>query len=249
MKTIRSIIIDDEIHAQRTLKKQLSWINNEIEVVETCSSGKEGLLAILEHQPDLVFLDIEMPRMTGFEMLSKIKDRSFQVIFVTAFDEYAIQAFESNAIDYILKPVVEERLSEAVEKVGRMIHRDTKQEKLEELVAKLSNSSYQFNKVALPTTEGLEFIAVESIVRLESSGNYTEVHISDGSKLLISKTMKDLSSKLPSELFIRPHNSHIINLQFIKKYIRGSGGQIILEDNTSVPVSRSNKDMIKDLSK
>jgi two-component system LytT family response regulator len=249
MKTIRSIIIDDEEHAQRSLTKLLSWIAEEVEIIQTCSSAKEGLLAILEHQPDLVFLDIEMPRMTGLDMLQKIKDRNFHVIFVTAYDEYAVNAFKANAIDYVLKPVDEERLQSALEKVKKMIGYDSNQEKLEELVARLSNSQYSFNKVALPTAEGLEFIEVEEILRLESSGNYTEVYTSDNRKLLISKTMKDIASKLPEDLFIRPHNSHIINLQFIKKYIRGNGGQIILTDDSNIPVSRSNKDMIKDLSK
>ncbi|GLR18186.1 LytR/AlgR family response regulator transcription factor [Portibacter lacus] len=249
MKTIRSIIIDDEEHAQRSLTKLLSWVAEEVEIIDTCSSATEGLLAILEHQPELVFLDIEMPRMTGFDMLNKIKDRKFQVIFVTAYDEYAIKAFDANAIDYVLKPIDEERLTEAIEKVKKMLNYDSKQEKLEELVAKLSNSGYSFNKVALPTAEGLEFIEAEHILRLESSGNYTEVYTADGGKLLISKTMKEIAAKLPEELFIRPHNSHIINLQFIKKYIRGNGGQIILEDNSNIPVSRSNKDMIKDLSR
>ena len=124
MKTIRSIIIDDEEHAQRSLTKLLSWIAEEVEVVQTCSSAKEGLLAILEHQPDLVFLDIEMPRMTGLEMLQKIREKNFHVIFVTAYDEYAIDAFKANAIDYVLKPVDEERLLEALEKVKKMIETD-----------------------------------------------------------------------------------------------------------------------------
>ncbi|WP_235298741.1 LytR/AlgR family response regulator transcription factor [Portibacter marinus] len=249
MKTIRSIIVDDEEHAQRSLTKLLSWVAEEVEVVETCSSGTEGLLAILEHRPDLVFLDIEMPRMSGFDMLAKIKERNFQVVFVTAYDEHAIHAFEANAIDYLLKPIDEERLNKALDKVKKMLNYDSHQEKLEELVAKLSNSQYTFNKIALPTSEGLEFIETEKIVRLESNGNYTEVYTENGDKLLISKTMKEIGSKLPNELFIRPHNSHIINLQFIKKYMRGSGGQIILEDDSNIPVSRSNKDMIKDLSK
>ena len=247
MKTIRSIIIDDEDHAQRSLTKLLSWIAEEVEVVETCSSAREGLLAILEHQPDLVFLDIEMPRMTGLDMLSKIKDRNFHVIFVTAYDEYAISAFKANAIDYVLKPVDEERMIEALEKVKKLIGYDTHQEKLEELVARLSNSQYAFSKIALPTAEGLEFVEVEDILRLESSGNYTEVYTADGKKMLISKTMKDIASKLPVDLFIRPHNSHIINIQYIKRYIRGNGGQIILRDDANIPVSRSNKDMIKSL--
>ncbi len=247
MKTIRSIIIDDEEHAQRSLTKLLSWVAEEVEIVETCSSGREGLLAILEHQPDLVFLDIEMPRMTGLDMLSKIKERNFHVIFVTAYDEYAISAFKANAIDYILKPVDEERMIEALEKVKKMIGYDSHQEKLEALVARLSNSQYSFSKIALPTAEGLEFIEVEEILRLESSGNYTEVYTADGKKMLISKTMKDIASKLPVDLFIRPHNSHIINIQYIKRYIRGNGGQIILSDDSNIPVSRSNKDMIKSL--
>ncbi len=249
MKTIRSIIIDDEEHAQRSLTKMLSWVAEEVEIVATCSSATDGMLAILEHQPDLVFLDIEMPRMTGFDMLAKIKDRNFHVVFITAYDEYAVNAFEANAIDYVLKPLDEERLAEAVNKVKKMLNYDSKQEKLEELVSRLSNSNYKFNKISLPTSEGLEFIEAEDILRLESNGNYTEVFTREGAKLLISKTMKEIAEKLPEELFIRPHNSHIINLQYIRKYIRGNGGQIILEDNTSIPVSRSNKDMIKDLSK
>ncbi len=249
MKTIKSIIVDDEEHAQRSLKKLLSWVAEEVEIVSTCSSGTEGLLAILEHNPDLVFLDIDMPRMSGFDMLAKVKERNFQVVFVTAYDEHAVNAFKASAIDYVLKPVDEERLHSAIEKVKKMLNYDTQQEKLEDLVAQLSRSNYSFDKISLPTSDGLEFIKAEKITRLESSGNYTEVHTSEGSKLLISKTMKEIAAKLPPELFIRPHNSHIINLQYIKKYIRGNGGQIILEDNSNIPVSRSNKEMIKDLSK
>lgn len=247
MSNIRAIIVDDEEHAKRALKKLLSWVAQEVEIIESCSSAKEGLLAILEHKPDLVFLDIEMPRMNGFDMLSKIKDRTFHVIFVTAYDEHAIKAFNANAIDYVLKPVLEERLLSALSKVKRLMESDTKEQRLEQIIAELNHSNHSFNKISLPTAEGLEFIESTDIIRLESSGNYTEIFTSDGNKLLISKTMKDIAEKLPSELFIRPHNSHIVNIQYIKRYIRGNGGQIILKDNSNIPVSRSNKDMIKNL--
>ena len=247
MLNMRAIIIDDEEHAQRALKKLLSWVAQEVQIVASCSSAKEGLLAILEHQPDLIFLDIEMPRMNGFDMLSKIKDRTFHVVFVTAYDEYAVKAFNANAIDYVLKPIVEERLLEALAKVKKFMASNTKERKLEQIISELNHSPNAFSKISLPTAEGLEFLETSEIIRLESSGNYTEIHTTDGNKMLISKTMKDIADKLPSELFIRPHNSHIINIQFIKRYIRGNGGQIVLMDNSNIPVSRSNKDMIKQL--
>lgn len=242
---ITAILIDDEPLGIAALRQQLEWSCPQVDVVASCTDARAGMQAILEYEPELVFLDIEMPEMNGFELLAKLGPRSFEVIFVTAYDQYAIKAFDTHAIAYLLKPVQEELLQKAVAHVQSRLETRRQQNELQDFLQKMTQQAS--GKIALPTADGLEFIATNDLIRLESEGNYTNVFVVDGSKYFISKAMKHVAEKLPPTHFIRPHNSHVVNIQFIKRYLRGKGGQLILTDNTVIPVSRSRKQDITHL--
>lgn len=242
---ITAILIDDEPLGIAALRQQLEWSCPQVDVVASCTDARVGMQAILEYEPELVFLDIEMPEMNGFELLAKLGPRSFEVIFVTAYDQYAIKAFDTHAIAYLLKPVQEELLQKAVAHVQSRLETRRQQNELQDFLQKMTQQAS--GKIALPTADGLEFIATNDLIRLESEGNYTNVFVADGTKYFISKAMKHIAEKLPPTQFIRPHNSHVVNIQFIKRYLRGKGGQLILTDNTVIPVSRSRKQDITHL--
>ena len=195
-------------------------------------------------KPELVFLDIEMPHMNGFEFL-KASSQDFGVIFTTAYDEFALVAFQHSAIDYLLKPIASDDIARAVQKfeTGRLGAVTASQ--IEILFNRLEGKG--FTKVALPTQEGLEFADPTEIMRCESSSNYTNIHFRDKSRILISKTLKEVEEMLDGHGFFRVHHSHLINLNDIKKYVKGAGGYLVMDDDCQVPVSRSRKERLMEL--
>ncbi len=235
-----AVIIDDELKGRVALRQKLIDYCPSIRLIGEAESGKEGIRLIEQEQPDIVFLDIEMPGMDGFEMLKKIADRKFQIIFTTAYDHYAIKAIRFAAFDYLLKPVDIEELKLAVEKIanGQPANQFKKLEVLEHNLF----ASPVLEKIAVPTLDGLLFFDLKDITYLEAHSNYTEIHFTHHPKLIASRTLKEFEELLPSERFFRPHHSHIINLSCIKRYIRGDGGQIELRDGTLVSVSRRKKE-------
>lgn len=240
MERIRSVIIDDEEHCRLTLMKQIEWSCPQVEIIGFANSVENGILLIDEETPDLVFLDIEMSDGTGFDILKQVRKRNFKLIFTTAFDEYAVKAFKVNAIAYLLKPIDGEELSEAIEKI-QAEKNDIIEARLEKLMQFLS-SAEKSTKIALPVSDGLQFVNTYDIIRCEADGNYCMVYLKDKSKILISKTIKYLENLIQNQKFIRVHQSHLVNIDFVKKYVRGKNGQIILDDKTIIPVSRSKKD-------
>lgn len=242
---IKAILIDDEPLGLAALRQQLEWACPQVEVIAACDSPRDGLQSILELEPDVVFLDIEMPEMSGFDVLAKLGPRNFEVIFVTAYDQYAIRAFQTHAMAYLLKPVEEDLLIKAVADVEQRLNSKQQQMAMQQFVQQMTQQVT--GKIAIPSSEGLEFVALEELIRLEAEGNYTNVYLKDGIKFIISKTLKQVSEKLPAGHFIRPHNSHVVNIQFIRRYLRGKGGQLILADNSVIPVSRSRKQDITHL--
>lgn len=236
-----AIIIDDESKGRLALREKLATYCPQVKVVAEAANGQEALLLIRHHQPQLIFLDIEMPRMNGFEMLNAIPDKEFQVIFTTAYDQYAIRAIKYAALDYLLKPIDIEELKTAVEKVRSTNEKQTKKQ-FELLQQNIQQPKSQFTKLAIPTLEGLLFYNISDIIHLEANSNYTNIYLADNSKLTASKTLKDFEELLPADIFFRTHHSHLINLNFIKRYIKGDGGQIELQNGRYVDVSRRKKE-------
>jgi len=240
---IKAIIIDDELHCIKTLHILLTEYCPNVQVIEQCDNGEAGIEAIKKLNPDLVFLDIEMPHMNGFEMLEQLAAISFAVIFTTGYDQYAIKAFRFSALDYLLKPVSHEELKKAVEKVSRHTTSPLP-EQLEILFKKLDHRSSAINKIALPTMEGLQMISVDSIISCASDRNYTVLLLKDNQKIIVSRLLKDIEEMLEEYSFLRVHHSYIVNLDEISKYVRGEGGYLVMSDGTSVDVSRTKKDIL-----
>jgi two-component system LytT family response regulator len=240
---IKAILIDDERHSCDALKMLLDKCCLQVQVAAICHSANEGIKKINDLNPDLVFLDIEMPFMNGFQMLEQLSTIDFEIIFTTSYDQYAITAFKFSALDYLLKPVDREELEKAVQKVSKKINPAISQQ-LEILLQKINQRSIPVQRIALPTMQGLEFIAVESIISCSSSNNYTEFFLKDKKKLLVSRTLKEAEDMLTDHSFIRVHNSHIVNLNAITRYVKGEGGYLVMADSSTVDVSRSRKELL-----
>lgn len=239
---LRAIIIDDEKKARNNLLNLLKDYCSEVEVLADESSISSGIKAIEKIDPDLVFLDIEMQNETGFELLEKIKEPDFDIIFVTAHHEYAIKAFKFSAIDYVMKPIDIDELVQAVEKVQEKKASRFTKEKFEVLMENMKDPHASFERIALPTSEGLTFVEINDMIRCESTANYTYFFLEGAKKILVSKTIKFYEELLSDHKFYRVHQSHLINLMHIKKYVKGEGGYIIMSDDSMVMVSRRRKE-------
>ena len=240
---IKTIIIDDEHHSCDALKMLLDKCCPQIAVMAICHSGVDAIEKIRELKPDLIFLDIEMPNMNGFQMLEQVPNIDFEIIFTTSYDQYAITAFKFSALDYLLKPVDREELEKAVQKVSKKINPAISQQ-LDILLQKINQPSVAAQRIALPTMQGLEFVAIDSIIHCASSNNYTEFFLTDKKKLLVSRTLKETEDMLTDHGFLRVHHSHIVNLNAITRYVKGEGGYLIMADGSTVDVSRSRKELL-----
>lgn len=236
-----AILIDDELNGRIALKQKLQDYCPTVRVVAEAENGREGIEMIHKYHPQLVFLDIEMPEMDGFAMLSNIVEKKFHLVFTTAYDQYAIKAIKYAAFDYLLKPIDIDELVATIQRLADEPVPDVTGKKLETLEQNLLTRPF-LNKIAVPTTEGLLFFDISHILHLEAQSNYTMLYFDDHSKLLASRTLKDFEDILPADTFFRIHNSHMINLNFIKKYIRGDGGQVEMTNGDSILVSRRKKD-------
>ena len=240
---LKAIIIDDEPDCCESLATLLERFCPEVHIASTCYSGAEALAAILEIKPHLIFLDIEMPYMNGFELLEKLPAIDFDVIFTTSYDQYAIKAFRFSALDYLLKPIDREELQKAVQKVLNKKQNQLPQQ-LEILLQKINQTNNTVQRIALPTMEGLLLVAVNSIISCASDGNYTIFFMKDKQKLIISRPLKEVEEMLEDHLFLRVHNSYIVNLNEISKYVKGEGGYLMMTDGSTVDVSRSRKELM-----
>ncbi len=238
---ITALIIDDEAKGRLALREKLLAYCPQIKVLAEATNGQEALLLIQHHKPQLIFLDIEMPRMNGFEMLNALPEKNFHIIFTTAYDQYAIKAIKYAAFDYLLKPIDIEELKTAIEKIDTTQNNQTKKQ-VELLRQNMQHPKKQLNKLAIPTLEGLLFFDINDIVHLEANSNYTNIYLSNKTKITASKTLKDFEELLPEDIFFRTHHSHLINLNYIKRYIKGDGGQIELQNGTYVDVARRKKE-------
>lgn len=236
-----AIIIDDEEKGRFSLRQKLTDYCQQIRIVAEAENGKEGIEMIQAHQPKVVFLDIEMPVMNGFEMLVQLPEKKFHIIFTTAYDHYAIKAIKFAAFDYLLKPIDIEELKSTVERLLPVEEPEQTNERLDTLHKNLLSKPF-LNKIAIPTHEGLLFYDINNIVHLEAQSNYTTIHFSDKTKLMASRTLKEFEEILPEHIFFRTHNSHLINMNYIKRYIRGDGGQVEMTNGANIIVSRSRKE-------
>jgi len=247
MQTIKAILIDDEERARNSLLAALSSYCPEVIVVAQASNVPMAAELIREHQPDLIFLDIEMPEYNGFELFQFVDEVHFDIIFVTAYSQYAIQAFEVSALDYLLKPIEVSGLQKAVQKVLEKKSYSNVQKRLE--ILKEAFVSEEIKKISLPMADGLLFVEVKDIVLLEADGAYTYVCLQNGSRILVSKRLKFFEDILSNRIhFFRPHRSHIVNLNFLKKYVRGEN-KLILDNSTQIALSRDLKQQFESVLK
>jgi two-component system LytT family response regulator len=238
---IKSIIVDDELKSRESLRILIEDFCEGITVAALCQNVTEGMEAIQTHKPDIVFLDIHMQRETGFDLLGKVKEVNFEVIFTTAYSEYAIKAFKFSAIDYLLKPIDIEELKKAIQKVEKKMNSDISS-RLQQLIQNLKQGPSENYKLAIPTTEGLIFVKINDILYCAASSNYTEIYLADGKKHLVSRTLKEYEDMLGGNDFFRIHHSYLINLNAIKKYVRGEGGYVVMTNDKSLDVSKRKKE-------
>lgn len=241
MKKIRILIVDDEPAQQEIMLRALS-AREDTQIVGVASGVPQGLQIMVEQNPELIFLDIDLGGQSGFDLLNQSKNQNFEVIFCTSFSEYAVQAFKVSAIDYLLKPIDHDELNNAIEKyLSKTAIPNSENVSLINLLANLRLPETQ-KKLALPTSSGLIFVKTEDIIHVESSNSFTIFYLSDKNQIVVSRTMKDCEEMLVPLGFSRIHQSHLINLQHVKKYIKGDGGHVIMDDDSTLEVSRRKKD-------
>ncbi len=240
---LKAIIIDDEPDNVKLLALQLKLYCPTVAVVAACTKSREGLVKIRELQPDILFLDIEMPVMNGFELLEEVSDIRFHVIFVTAYDKFAVKAFKYSALDYLLKPVDANELSIAVAKAGDGPAADERQ--LSMLKKQLhAGPKYLQDKIALPYQNGVAFTDLDNIIYCEASDNYTLFQLKDGSQHIAAKTLKSIQEILEERNFLRVHRQYLVNLEHIVKYVKGESAHLVMVNQKNIPVSRSQKDKL-----
>lgn len=241
-KKIKAIIIDDEPDGRTVLHTLIKMYCPQVEVMGESSSGEQGLSMIEELNPDLVFLDIDMPGMNGFSLLKRLKEITFEVIFVTAHHHYALKAIKHSALDYLLKPVDKTELIQAVEKFEHSEQHQVN-ERMSFLLKNDAKEPGELNQIILNVREGYIFAEINDIIRCEADGNYTIVIFKNGDKQVACKTLKEFETILSQNNFWRIHKSHLINLKYLKKYVKGDGGgNVVMTDNSEIEVSRRNKD-------
>jgi two-component system LytT family response regulator len=241
---MKVVLLDDELHCTQTLSLILEQNCPGVEIVGVFNHPAEALVFLRSNKIDVLFLDIEMPFMNGFKLLNRLQPISMHVVFTTAYDSYAIKAFKYSAFDYLLKPIDEVELVETVRRLADTNTDITQKIHLEHLLEIIKDKPQVPERIAFPTLEGLEFVAVEQILRCESSSNYTTIYLLNASAMVVCRTLKEIEELLPASLFLRVHNSHVINKRHIRKYIKGAGGSIKMSDNYEVPVSRLRRDQV-----
>ena len=238
---LKAILVDDELSSLQNLRQKLEEYCPSIKVAASIQKPEEAIFLINHHKPDVLFLDIEMPRISGFRLLEELGDYDADIIFTTAYNHFAIEAMRLSAFDYLVKPVAITDLQNTVNRLLQQRSKQTK-ERLNVLKQSISENKSQENKIAVPTNEGLEFVVIKNIIRIESSSNYSRLFLVNGQSLFVTRLLKDFEELLLPYRFFRIHNSHMINLNYIRKYIRGEGGQVVMDNGDVVDVSRRKKE-------
>lgn len=242
MKRIKTLIVDDEELARKNLEFLLNDYCPNVEVIGSAANAREARRFIQANNIDLLLLDIEMPNGSGFDLLESLEDEiDFKIIFITAYHEYALRAFKYSAVDYILKPINPEELQSAVDKVRPGADTEPR-EKIETLIENIQRKGENLNKIALPSMEGLLFVNLDDLIYCESQDNYTQFFLTDGRRVMVSKTIKYFEEVLDETRFYRVHRSNIINLKYIDRYVKGEGGYVVMKQGARIPVSRRRKE-------
>lgn len=237
----KAIIIDDENRTRDLISKMINSFGLDIEAIPAGENVQSGIKAIEEHNPDLVFLDIQMPDGTGFDVLKSVKDKKFEVIFITAHEEFAIKAIKFSALDYILKPVDPTELREAVESALKSMEGKKDNSQFDALNHNIQPQ--QKRRLVLKTQESVHVVDLEQIIRCEADRNYTSFFLTEGKKILVSKTLKEYETLLSGHNFLRVQQSHLINLDYVDRYDKGNGGSVVMKDGSEVPLSPAKRDI------
>ena len=239
---LKVIIIDDEPDCVKLLALQLKMYCPEVQIVAECTASNDALTQIKALQPDLIFLDIEMPVMNGFQLLEALGTINFSLVFVTAYDKFAVKAFRFNALDYLLKPIDGKDLKVAVQKA---LLQKPNQQQLQGIKQQLhGGEKFHPDKIALPYQNGVTFTEIKNIIYCESDNNYTKFHMADGKQYTVAKTLGDIQEVLEERNFLRVHRQYLINLNHIKKYVRGEGNYLIMNNDANIPVARNKKEKL-----
>lgn len=242
---MRAVLIDDEISNLENLQALLNKHCQQVTVAATAQNVNDAIAAIERYAPDLVFLDIQMGEQTGFEVLKLLPSRNFEVIFVTAYDQYGIQAVKFAALDYLLKPVDIEELKEAVNKAGRKLVAQTPTAQLDFLLQQLKKPEASVSKIALQMQNEIRYIGLTEIIRCEADNTYTHFFLADGEKILVSKSLKEYADLLRPNGFLRTHQSHLVNPKYVKSWLKEDGGILLLSTGEKIPISKPNKETVK----
>lgn len=238
---IRTIIIEDEQQSAEVLELMLKKFSDVIEVVDVCNTPAKGIESIQKKSPDLVFLDIEMPRMNGFEMLKKVGNIDFEIIFTTAYNKYAINAIKLSALDYLLKPIDKDELAKAIKKCRQSLEQKNMGYKMDVLLKNLAQHNALEKTLTLASVDGVRFVKMKDIIRLEANGRYTKFYLANKEVIVSSRTLGDFEEVLSANEFFRIHETHIINLLYIERFHKGNN-YVLLSDKTELPLARRRKD-------
>lgn len=242
---INTVIIDDERNNIDNLEGLLKKYCPQIRVTGIAMNAADGAALIKNHQPKLIFLDIQMPGKNGFDMLNDLPDHSFEIILVTAYDQYGIKAIKFSAVDYLLKPVNIDELRSAIQKAEKRIKEKMQNHELENLLQLIKNREEKStHKLALPAIKETRFVSPKDIIRCESSNTYTTFHIATGEKIIVSKPIYEYDELLTDFGFIRCHQSHLVNKEYIKSLVKGDGGYLIMQNGDEIPISKSKKEIV-----
>ncbi len=244
---MRALIVDDEVANQENLQQLLKTYADDVIIVAVAGDVDEGVAAIQKHRPELVFLDIQLHGRSGFDLLRELDEINFAIIFVTAYDNYGIQAVKFAALDYLLKPIDIDELKEAVEKARKTVQQTKKNERLGHLLEYLKDDKQVSPRIALPMFGETRYVNVSDIIHCEADNTYTRFFLKDGEKVLVSKTLKEYADMLATYGFFRTHQTHLVNTEYIKSWIREDGGSLLLKDNTKIPISKVNRTKVKDM--
>lgn len=238
---LTALIVDDEDAGAKALKKDLAMYCPDIRVMDIANSADEAEKKIKLLSPAIVFLDVEMPHASGFDLLARFNEIKFEVIFVTAYNEYALKAIKYNALDYLLKPVDADELMAAVKKCENKLAKGHNEQLTKETMLMAIAQLQRTPKLPVATQEGILYLDLDNIIRFEGNANYTDIHISGGKKIMSSKTLKDFEGLVEGQRFFRIHKAHLVNLKYATKYIKGEGGYLTMTDGSTLEVSRQKK--------
>jgi len=242
---MRAILVDDEISNLENLRTLLEKHCPQVTIIATAQNVSDAVEAIERYLPDLVFLDIQMGEKTGFDVLKLLPSRNFEVVFVTAYDQYGIQAVKFAALDYLLKPIDIDELTCAVNKAEHKITTQKQTAQLDFLLQQLTKPETNMSKIALPMQSEIRYVALSEIIRCEADNTYTHFFLSTDEKILVSKSLKEYADLLRPNGFLRTHQSHLVNPKYIKSWLKEDGGVLLLFSGEKIPISKPNKEMVK----